>query len=120
MSDYVKVRHDLAEALTAAGVRTHETYPPTISPPAAVVEFPEEIDYRRTGCLDGYTAIVRLFTARSADGEIELLTLASAGGVAAMVGGIGGVMPRRARNFGSVQVAGADLYTCEIVLELIT
>jgi hypothetical protein len=120
MSDYVKVRHDLAEALTAAGIRTHETYPPTISPPAAVVEFPEEIDYRRTGCLDGYTAIVRLFTTRSPDGEIQLLELASMPGVPTMLAGIGGLVLQRARNFGSVQVAGADLYTCEIVLELIT
>lgn len=120
MADYVKVRHELAEALTAGGVRTHEVYPSSISPPAAVVEFPDEIEYRRTACLDAVTAIVRLFTSRSADGEVELLALASSPGVPAMVAGIGGLIPRRARNFGSVQVAGADLYTCEIVLELIT
>jgi hypothetical protein len=120
MSDYITVRHELAEALIAAGVRTHESYPPSISPPAAVVEFPDEIDYGRTACLDGYTAIVRLFTARSPDGEVELMRLASFTGVPTMVKGIGGVMPRRARNFGSVNVAGADLYTCEVVIELIT
>lgn len=113
------LRAAVVEALDADGaVRVYGHYPRTVSPPAVVVELPEAVDYRATACLDVVTLPLRLFTSMNADGETELLDLASGDGLLELLRKGLGDLSAESRNFGAVNVAGADLYTCQIVLTL--
>lgn len=118
MIDYPELRDAIAAAVGELGVRTYSQYPPSITPPAIVVEFPTAIEYNRTGCLDTFTLTARLFTSHSTDGERQLCTLASHEGVPAQVATVPGARPVEARMFGSVSVGGADFYTCEVRIEV--